>query len=122
MLNGVDLVHRGAAQLPHTFGDAVHAVDVGLAELAAVSIDRQPAADLDRTVFDVVLGLTLAAEPQLLQLNQGERREVVIEDRGLNIGRFEPGLRPQLAAHQAHLGQAVEFGTVVAHHRVLIGA
>ena len=121
MLDVVDLVHRGPAQLPHTFGDAVHTVDVGLAELAAVGVDRQPAADLDRSVFDVVLGLTLTAETQLLQLNQGERREVVIEDRSLNIGRLEPGLRPQLATHQTHFRQPVEFGPVVAHHRVLIG-
>ena len=43
---------------------------------------------------DEVLGLTLTAEPQLLQLDQGERGEVVIQDRGLDVGRLQPRLRP----------------------------
>ena len=115
------LVHRRAAQLAHALGDAVHAVDVGLAELAAVGVDRQPAADLDRAVGDEVLGLAPAAEPQLLQLNQRERREVVVEDRGLDVGRLQPGLLPQLPADQTHLGQT-QLGPVVADHRVLVRA
>ena len=95
-----NLVDRCAAQLAHPFGDAVHAVDVRLAQLAAVGVDRQPAADLDRAVGDVVLRLTLAAEPQLLQLDQRERGEVVVEDRGLDVGRLQARLRPQLLADQ----------------------
>ena len=78
-------------------------MDISLAELAAVSVDRQPSADLDRTVGDEVLGLALAAEPQLLQLNQREGSEMVVEDRGLNIARRQAGLRPQLTADQSHL-------------------
>jgi hypothetical protein len=53
-----------------------------------------------------VLGLALAAEPQFLQLDQRERGEVVIQDRGLNAGRLQARLRPQLPADQTHLGQA----------------
>ena len=87
MLDVGHLVHRRAAQLAHAFGDAVHAVDVGLAQLTAVGVDRQPAADLDRTVGDEILGLAPAAEPQLLELDQRERREVVIQNRGLDVGR-----------------------------------
>src|SRR6185437_5379674 len=68
-------VHRGSPQLPYTFCDAVHAVDVGLAELTAVGVDGQPPAHLDGPIGDVVLGFTLAAEPQLLQLNQREGSE-----------------------------------------------
>src|SRR5262249_42592031 len=81
-------IYRGAAQLPHPFGDAVHAMDVGLTELAAVRVDGKPTAHLDSATGDEVLGLTLAAEAQLLQLNQGERGEVVVEHGGLNVGRL----------------------------------
>jgi hypothetical protein len=38
-------------------------VDVGLAELAAVGVDRRPSADLDRAVGNEVLGLAPAANP-----------------------------------------------------------
>jgi hypothetical protein len=48
-------------------------VDVGLAELAAVGVDRQPAAELDRAVADEVLGLAAAAEAERLELRQDER-------------------------------------------------
>src|ERR1700744_1730366 len=44
MLDVVDLVVRRAANLAHPFGDAVHAVDVCLAEQSAVGVDRQLAA------------------------------------------------------------------------------
>src|SRR3954470_13962452 len=91
-------VHRRASKLPNAFGDAVHAVDVGLTELTTMGVDRQPAADLDRTVGDEVLGLAFAAEPQLLQLNQREGSEVVVEDRGLDICGLQSRLLPQLPA------------------------
>ena len=55
VLDAVDLVDRGAAELTHALGDAVHAVDVRLAELPAVRVEREPAADLDRAVGDEVL-------------------------------------------------------------------
>jgi hypothetical protein len=61
----------------YPFGDAVHPMDVRLTQLTAVGVDRQPPADLDRTVGDVVLGLTPCAEPQLLQLDQRERGPTV---------------------------------------------
>lgn len=38
------LIHRRAAELAHRFGDAVHSVQVALAQLAAVRIQRQPPA------------------------------------------------------------------------------
>src|SRR3954469_13761107 len=58
VLGAGDLVDRRPADLPHAFGDAVHAVQVGLAELPAVGVDRQPAADLDPAVGNEVLRLT----------------------------------------------------------------
>ncbi|COW14941.1 Uncharacterised protein [Mycobacterium tuberculosis] len=69
-------------------------MDVGFAELTAVGVDGQPPAHLDRAVGDEVFRFALAAESQLLQLNQGKRREVVVEDCGLDIGRRQPRLRP----------------------------
>src|SRR5260370_33928711 len=56
-----DLVDRGTADLADRLGDAVHAVDVGLAELAAVRVDRQAAAQLDRAAGGE--GPCLAAPP-----------------------------------------------------------
>jgi hypothetical protein len=44
-------------------------VDVGLAELAAVRVDRQAAAQLDRAAGDEVPGLAAPAEAELLQLD-----------------------------------------------------
>jgi hypothetical protein len=43
-------------------GETVHAVGVGLAELAAVDIDRQAPADLDRVIGNEVCRFSLAAE------------------------------------------------------------
>ena len=82
-----DLVHRRAAHLAHALGDAVHPVDVRLAELTAVGVDRQAAAELDVAVLDEVLRLAAPAEPELLELRERERREVVVDDRGLDVGR-----------------------------------
>src|SRR5439155_18977916 len=74
-----DLVDRGAADLADRLGDAVHAVDVGLAELTPVRVDRQAAAQLDRAAGDEVPGLTAPAEAQLLQLDEHVRGEVVVQ-------------------------------------------
>src|SRR5271163_4307846 len=41
----VDLVVRRAADLAHPLGDAVHAVDVRLAQQSAVGVDRQAPAN-----------------------------------------------------------------------------
>jgi hypothetical protein len=41
VLDVVHLVVRGAAYLANALGDAVHAVNVSLAEQAAVGVDRQ---------------------------------------------------------------------------------
>src|SRR5207248_6836783 len=77
-----DLVDRGAADLADRLGDAVHAVDVSLAELTPVRVDRQAAAQLDRAAGDEVPGLTAPAEAQLLQLDEHVRGEVVVQHGG----------------------------------------
>src|ERR1700722_15926205 len=56
------LVDPGPADLADGLGDAVHPVQVGLAELAAVGVDRQAATHLDVAVADEVLRLALATE------------------------------------------------------------
>ena len=42
MLHVRHLVDGRATELSHAFRDAVHAVDVGLTELATMGVDRQP--------------------------------------------------------------------------------
>src|SRR5690242_21960491 len=99
-----DLVDRGAADLADGFGDAVHAVDVGLAELAAVRVDREAAVDLDRAVGDEVPGLAAAAEAEFLQLDEDVRGEVVVEDGGPDVGGGDPGLPLELVVDEGDLG------------------
>src|SRR5690606_10587202 len=68
------LVRRVAADQPHALVDAVHAVDVGLGELPAVGVARQPAAHLEVAVLHEVPGLAAPAEPERLELPQDHRR------------------------------------------------
>ena len=117
----VGLVGGRAADQAHALGDAVHAVDVGLAELAAVGVDREAAAELDVAVADEVLRLAAPAEAELLELRQHERREVVVDDRGLHVVGPEAGGVPELARDQAHLGEAADRVAVVARHHLLVG-
>src|SRR5271167_3498274 len=74
-----DLVDGGAADLADRLGDAVHAVDVGLAQLAAVGIDRQAAVQLDRAAGDEIPGLAAPAEAEFLQLDEHVGGEVVVQ-------------------------------------------
>src|SRR5256885_15800816 len=91
VLDPVDLVHRRAPHLAHAFGDAVHAVDVRLAELATVRVDREAAAELDVAVAEELLGLAPRAESELFELRQYQRREVVVDNRRLDVVGTEPG-------------------------------
>ena len=116
------LVDRGSPDLAHTLGDAVHAVQVGLAQLAPVGVDGQPATDLDVAVAHEVLGLALAAEAELLELVEDVRGEVVVEDRGLDVGRGEARGLPELTGHRGHLAQAGQVVVVVRGHHLLAGA
>ncbi len=122
MLYSGYLVDRGAADLAHPLGDAVHAVQVGLAELAAVRVERQLAVQLQVSVRDEMACLAPAAEAQLLQLDEHERREMVVEHGDVHIGRPDARLLPQAARHHTHLGQAGQVVAVVAGHRELVGA
>src|ERR687892_2481207 len=67
------LVDGSAAYLADGLRYPVHPVQIGLAELSAVGIERQ------RTLGDASGRLAPLTEPELLQLHQHERREVVIE-------------------------------------------
>src|SRR5438270_11122627 len=116
VLDAVDLVHRRAPHLAHSFGDAVHAVDVRLAELAPVRVDREAAAELDVAVAEELLGLAPGAEPELLELWEHERREVVVDHRRLDVVRTEPGRVPELAGHEPQLGKAGDGVPVLARH------
>src|SRR5690349_14462079 len=81
----VGLVVGRTAHLAHTFGNAVHAVDVRLAEQAAVRVDRQIASEGEPFDGSEVLGLTLPAEPELLELSEHEGGEVIVEKRRLYV-------------------------------------
>src|SRR5207244_13460514 len=106
VLGRVDLVDGGAPHLAHALGDAVHAVDVGLAQLASVRVDREAAPELDRAVAQEVLGLASAAEAELLELAEHERGEVVVDDGDVDVVRTEPGGVPELPGDQTHLQEA----------------
>jgi hypothetical protein len=84
-----DLVDRRSADLTDGLRDTVHAVDVRLAELAAVRVERYVAADLDVPVLHEVVGLAARAKAELIELYQHERREVVVEDRSADVTRAE---------------------------------
>src|SRR5690606_39162562 len=115
----VYLVHRAAAHLAHPFGDAVHAVDVGLAQLPAMGIDRQPPAPCMVPGTDEVLGATPIAEAELFQLRHDKGREMVIDDGSLDRIRTQAGLAIDLPGHHAHLRQAGDVVTVEGRHALL---
>src|ERR1700730_15342254 len=79
MIGVRNLVDGATANLPNAFGDAVHPVQIGLAELPAVGVDGQSSAHPDLAGADEVLGLAPAAEPELLELRKDERGEVVVD-------------------------------------------
>jgi len=68
VLDAGGLVHRRAPHQAHALGDAVHPVQVGLAELAAMGVRREAPADLEVSVGDEVLGLAGRAEAEFLDL------------------------------------------------------
>jgi hypothetical protein len=53
----------GGARICRTPGDTVHAVDAGLAELAAVRVHRQPATEFDPAAGDETTGPRHARKP-----------------------------------------------------------
>src|SRR5580692_5451239 len=91
----LDLVHRRTADLAYAFGHAVHAVDVRLAEQAAVCIDGQTAVDGDCAALDEILGLAATTETKAFDLREHERREGIVEHRRLDVRWTHPGLRVQ---------------------------
>src|SRR5262249_16126216 len=122
VLDPVDQLHRRGGDLADGVGDAVHAVDVCLAQLAAVHVDRKPATELDVAVPEELLGLAARTEPELLELREHQRREVVVDDRGLDVVGAQTSRVPQLTSGEAHLGQPRDRVPVVARHHVLLVA
>ena len=80
-----------------------------------------PPAELDVAVSDEVLGLTLSAEAELLELVEDVRGEVVVEHGGLDVGRRQARGLPQLTSHHGHLAQSAEVVVVVRGHHFLSG-
>ena len=119
MLDIGDLVDRVASDLADTFGDAVHAVQIGLTQLTAVRVDGQAATELDVAVADEVLGLTPAAEAELLELIEHIGGEVVVDHGGLDVCRRQSRGLPQLSGDGVHLAQHGEIVVVVRRHHLL---
>ena len=90
-----DLVDGGAAQLLDAFHDVGHADDVGLGELTAVRIHRNRAR-LASAVPIAPLSTNgrprPSAEAVLLELHQHHRREVVVDQRDVDVGCANAGL------------------------------
>ena len=70
MINPRNLIHRGAANLPYRFGNAVHAMDIGFPQLSAVGVHRQFAAAGNVPVLDEILGLAAITKTEGFQLRQ----------------------------------------------------
>ena len=87
-----------------------------------MGVGGQGAAERERTVGDEVLRLAAPAEAELLELRQHERREVVVDDCGVDVRGAAAGLRPELPRDQPHLGECTDVVAVVARHHLLVGA
>ena len=108
------------AAVPRTWrtpsSDVVQAVDVGLAEEAAVGVDRQRAVEVDVAVGDEVLRLAPLAEAERLELVEDDRAEVLVEHRHVDVVGPEPRSLPELAAEELRFGEHREIGVVVVVH------
>jgi hypothetical protein len=96
-------------------------VDVRLAELAAVRVERQAAAHFNRTFRDEAGGFAARAEAEFFELDEHVGGEVVIQHRGPHVGGADAGLPPQLPGDDAHLRKRGQVVAVVAGHDVLPG-
>src|SRR6185437_2635082 len=67
-----------------------------------------------------VLGLTPSAESELLELGEHERREMVVDERGLNVVGLESRVAPELFGHHTHLRQTGDVLAVVAGHHLAV--
>src|SRR3989304_2423569 len=68
-----------AAKLLNGLSDMKHSFEVSLRQQAAMSIDRQFAADLDAAPFDKVFTFSLGAEAIIFQSNQRRNRKAIID-------------------------------------------
>jgi len=103
----VDLVVRCSTDLAHTLGDAVHPVDVRLAQQPAIGVDGE--FPTQREPFDggEVFGLAAPAESEFLELGEDEWREMVVDEGGLNVLGFRPESRHSRSATTPISGRPV---------------
>src|SRR5262245_12661390 len=81
----LDLVDRGAAQLTGGLGREVEAVDVALADEAAVGVARETAVEREIAVGDEVLGFAEPAEAEALELHEEDGRERVVDQADVDV-------------------------------------
>ena len=118
-LDARHLAGRLAADLAHRLDDVAEAVDVGLAEVAAAGVDRQPAVGpLEVAVGDEVVELLRLAEAHLGDGHQHRAGEVLVELGDVDVGGLHAGPLPQLSPDVAVVGggeaRLVERGDAVA--------
>ena len=95
-------------------------MDVGLAELTSVGVDWEAATQFDVPIAQEVRGLPSAAEPELLELWENQRREVVVDVGYLYVVRTKSGGFPELSRTEPHLGDGGDVVPVVAAHGLLV--
>lgn len=85
VLESDNLIDRAATHLTDRFGDAVHAVDIGLTNLPAVGIDREAAADFNVAVPYKILCFATIAKAAGFKRGKYGRSEVVVDDGGVHV-------------------------------------
>ena len=111
-LGALDLVDRGAAELLDRLAHVGHADDVGLREVAAVRVHGDGAAwPADVALGDERAALADRAEAVVLELHDDHRREVVVEERDVDVVGRDAG----------HLVHALRHGPVARRREVLVG-
>src|SRR5262249_19033606 len=80
-----------ALQLPRALDDLQHALDVGLRKLAAGRVGGAPALEPQRSRPRERSPLAFLAEPVVLELREHHVGKTVIDLRGIDVARPEPG-------------------------------
>src|SRR5271156_6033181 len=108
VLDVVDLVVGGSTHLPHTLGDAVHTVDVSLAEQPPVGVDRERSTERQPLDGGEVFSFAAPAESEFLELCEHKRREMVVDEGGLDVLWLEARIAPQPVCDDPPFGEPRE--------------
>ena len=110
VLDVFHLVRRRAPDLADGFRHEIHAVDVGLADQAAIRRERDRAVESDVAVLDEGRGLAGLAEAHRLEVPEDGDREMVVEHADLDVSVRQA--RPSVELLRT-LHAAVEDGQIL---------